>query len=150
MARRRRDWVTMLVSAGCAFAGFALGLSGFAVFVSGSAGEALGGPVYGAAVMLFGGTLLPAAYGLWRLEAWGWWLALLGGLGLAVAVAAMGPNKAGVAIPLVLLGFLYLLRADYGVRAGGPPAPPPRKRANRGRKRSGETRHGSSSRGKTR
>jgi len=127
--------VTMLVSAGSAFAGFVLGLAGFAVFVSGSAGEALGGPAYGVAVMLFGGILLPAAFGLWRLEAWGWWLALVAGIGLAVAVVAMGPNKVGIAIPLVLLGFLVLLRDDYRIRVRGPPAPPRRKRANKGHKR---------------
>ena len=100
--------------------------------------------------MLFGGVLFPAAFGLWRLESWGWWLALVGGIGLAVAIAAMGPNKLGIAMPLVLLGFLYLLRDDYGIRVGGPPAPPPRKRANKGGRRGAGTRGKGPSRGKGR
>ena len=131
MVRRSRDWVTNLLALGLGFMGFVVFLAGLAVFASGPAGVALGGPAYGAIVAAAGFLLLPAAVGVWRLNAWGWWLGVTGSVVIAIAIVALGPNKVGVVFQLVVLGFLVLVKDDFRIgrakvvgrhrnRGGGP------------------------------
>ena len=115
MARRSSDWAIKLLALSIGFIGFVSFLGGFAVFVSGPAGDPLGGPVYGGIVAVTGFLLLPAAVGIWRLDAWGWWLAIVCSLVSAVAILGLGPNKVGVVLEVVVLGFLVLLKDDFRI-----------------------------------
>ena len=115
MARRSSDWAIKLLALSIGFIGFVSFLGGLAVFVSGPAGDPLGGPVYGGIVAVTGFLLLPAAVGIWRLDAWGWWLAIVCSLVSAVAILGLGPNKVGVVLEVAVLGFLVLLKDDFRI-----------------------------------
>lgn len=137
-----------MLAGGIGFVGFVMFLSGFAVFASGSAGLPLGGPTYGAIVATAGALMMPAAVGVWRLDTWGWWLAVGCAAALALAVLTLGPNKVGVVLGLAVLGFLVLFKDDFRIGKGRQ-QPAGRKRASRGRKRAGHAREARESHHKT-
>lgn len=94
-------------------AGFIFILVGIALLLLGGfLGLAFAGPVgaalgatFGIIVLVFGGILLAAGLGLWRMKSWAWWLAAI-----VMLLSIVGSYGNGYAGPVVgALFFVYLL-----------------------------------------
>ena len=81
-----------------------------------------------------GAVSIVAGYGLWRLRAWAWWLAVVSsGFGVASAFVP-GYGTLTAILPLVVLIYLVLVKDDFRIgRRKRAPAPEERRKGARSR-----------------
>jgi len=85
------------------------GFLGFAI--AGPVGAALGA-IFGIVVMVFGGILLAAGLGLWRLKGWAWWLAAIVML-LSLAGSVYNGGYFGASVGGLIFVYLLVVKKHF-------------------------------------